>query len=130
LPVTTLVSNQIDDDLAAYDAVNHAVRLAVFFDAKADQFLRVAAVFREFRQALTTFINSSYSASCIKEHLFIPWLYLRGVSTGNFTETLKHLLGADAPGLSPATISRLKQDWEQDYQNWTRRDLRTCLKSF
>ncbi|SCZ86983.1 transposase (fragment) [Nitrosomonas mobilis] len=54
---------------------------------------------------------------------FLPWLYLRGVSTGDFTETLKHLLGTDAPGLSPATISRLKQDWEQDYQNWTRRDL-------
>lgn len=25
--------------------------------------------------------------------------------------------------MSPATISRLKQDWEQDYQNWSRRDL-------
>lgn len=54
---------------------------------------------------------------------FLPWLYLRGVSTGDFTETLKHLLGADAPGLSSATIGRLKQNWEQDYQNWTRRDL-------
>jgi transposase-like protein len=54
---------------------------------------------------------------------FLPWLYLRGVSTGDFTEALKHLLGPDAPGLSPATISRLKQHWEQDYQNWTRRDL-------
>jgi len=54
---------------------------------------------------------------------FLPWLYLRGVSTRDFTETLKHLLGSDAPGLSPATISRLKQDWEQDYRNWTRRDL-------
>jgi len=54
---------------------------------------------------------------------FLPWLYLRGVSTGDFTEALKHLLGPDAPGLSPATISRLKQNWEQDYQNWTRRDL-------
>lgn len=54
---------------------------------------------------------------------FLPWLYLRGVSTGDFTETLKHLLGPDAPGMSSATISRLKQNWEQDYQNWTRRDL-------
>jgi len=42
---------------------------------------------------------------------FLPWLYLRGISTGDFSETLKHLLGADAPGLSAATISRLKQDW-------------------
>ncbi len=54
---------------------------------------------------------------------FLPWLYLRGISTGDFSETLKHLLGPDAPGLSAATISRLKQDWEQDYQNWSRRDL-------
>jgi transposase-like protein len=54
---------------------------------------------------------------------FLPWLYLRGVSTGDFTETLEHLLGPDAPGLSPATISRLKQDWEQDYRDWSRRDL-------
>jgi putative transposase len=54
---------------------------------------------------------------------FLPWLYLRGISTGDFLETLKHLLGPEAPGLSAATISRLKQDWEQDYQDWTRRDL-------
>jgi putative transposase len=54
---------------------------------------------------------------------FLPWLYLRGISTGDFSESLKHLLGPDARGLSAATISRLKQDWEQDYQDWTRRDL-------
>jgi putative transposase len=54
---------------------------------------------------------------------FLPWLYLRGISTGDFSETLKHLLGPEAPGLSAATISRLKQDWEQDYQDWPRRDL-------
>ena len=46
---------------------------------------------------------------------FLPWLYLRGISTGDFSETLKPLLGPDAPGLSAATISRLKQDWEQDW---------------
>jgi transposase-like protein len=54
---------------------------------------------------------------------FLPWLYLRGISTGDFSESLKHLLGPDAPGLSAATISRLKQSWEQHYQEWTRRDL-------
>lgn len=54
---------------------------------------------------------------------FLPWLYLRGISTEDFSETLKHLLGADATGLSAATISRLKQDWEQDYQEWNQRDL-------
>ena len=54
---------------------------------------------------------------------FLPWLYLRGISTGDFSETLKHLLGPDAPGLSSATISRLKQDWEADYKDWNKRDL-------
>jgi len=54
---------------------------------------------------------------------FLPWLYLRGISTGDFSETLKHLLGPDAPGLSAATISRLKQDWEADYKDWDKRDL-------
>ncbi|MGR9046650.1 MAG: IS256 family transposase [Gammaproteobacteria bacterium] len=54
---------------------------------------------------------------------FLPWLYLRGISTGDFSETLKHLLGAEAPGLSAGTISRLKQVWEQQYQDWTRREL-------
>ena len=43
---------------------------------------------------------------------FLPWLYLRGISTGDFSETLQHLLGPQAAGLSAATISRLKQDWE------------------
>jgi len=39
----------------------------------------------------------------------IPWLYLKGISTGDFTESLTALLGKDAPGLSPSTISRLKE---------------------
>jgi hypothetical protein len=41
------------------------------------------------------------------EHL-IPWLYLKGVSTGDFTNALSALVGKDAPGLSATTISRLK----------------------
>ena len=54
---------------------------------------------------------------------FLPWLYLRGISTGDFSETLKHLLGKDAPGLSATTMSRLKQDWEQNHKDWNKRDL-------
>lgn len=44
----------------------------------------------------------------------IPWLYLKGVSTGDFSDALTALVGRDAPGLSPATISRLKAIWQQD----------------
>jgi putative transposase len=54
---------------------------------------------------------------------FLPWLYLRGISTGDFSETLQHLLGTQVTGLSAATISRLKQGWEENYTDWTLRDL-------
>lgn len=53
----------------------------------------------------------------------LPWLYLKGVSTGDFGDALAALLGPDAPGLSASTISRLKQGWEADYAAWNRRDL-------
>jgi putative transposase len=51
----------------------------------------------------------------------IPWLYLKGVSTNGFSEALQALLGPEAPGLSPTSIVRLKQAWEEDYQGWSRR---------
>ena len=53
----------------------------------------------------------------------IPWLYLKGVSTGGFTEALQALFGPDAPGLSATTITRLKAGWETEYQQWSRRSL-------
>jgi transposase-like protein len=53
----------------------------------------------------------------------IPWLYLKGVSTGGFTEALQALLGQDAPGLSPATITRLMSTWRQDFEAWNTRSL-------
>jgi putative transposase len=53
----------------------------------------------------------------------IPWLYLKGVSTGDFSDALGALIGKDAPGLSSATIGRLKTVWEQDLQAWQKRDL-------
>ena len=53
----------------------------------------------------------------------IPWLYLKGVSTGDFSDALTALVGRDAPGLSPATISRLKAIWQQDLDQWQARDL-------
>ncbi len=53
----------------------------------------------------------------------LPWLYLKGVSTGDFQEALAALLGPDAKGLSPGTISRLKDRWRGDHAEWLRRDL-------
>ena len=52
-----------------------------------------------------------------------PWLYLKGLSTGDFGEALQALLGVDAQGLSATTITRLKTVWEQEYHGWSKRAL-------
>lgn len=53
----------------------------------------------------------------------IPWLYLRGISTGDFSQALAALLGPEAPGLSASTVVRLKQVWQQDHEAWSKRSL-------
>ena len=53
----------------------------------------------------------------------IPWLYLRGVSTGDFQEALQALVGAAAKNLSATTINRLMRVWEEEYETWNHRDL-------
>jgi putative transposase len=53
----------------------------------------------------------------------LPWLYLKGVSTGDFQEALQALLGAGAQGLSASTISRCKRIWKQEHEAWNRRNL-------
>jgi putative transposase len=53
----------------------------------------------------------------------LPWLYLKGISTGDFQEALEALLGSDSKGLSASTISRLKSVWEQEQAAWSRRSL-------
>jgi putative transposase len=53
----------------------------------------------------------------------LPWLYLKGVSTGQFEEALAALLGTDAPGLSAATVRRLTEAWQEEHERWQGRDL-------
>ena len=53
----------------------------------------------------------------------LPWLYLKGISTGDFCEALAALLGPVAPGLSASTIARLKEVWQGELEHWQRRDL-------
>jgi transposase-like protein len=53
----------------------------------------------------------------------LPWLYLKGVSTGDYQDALAALLGDQAKGLSANTISRLKQHWIDDHRRWCQRDL-------
>lgn len=48
----------------------------------------------------------------------LPWLYLKGVSSGEMEAALEVLVGPEAKGLSASTVSRLKQSWAQEYQEW------------
>lgn len=53
----------------------------------------------------------------------IPVLYLKGISTGDFTEALEALLGKEVIGFSPEQIVRLKDVWKSEYEDWKKRDL-------
>ena len=53
----------------------------------------------------------------------LPVLYLRGLSTGDFEEALSALLGAEAAGFSPSTITRLTSTWQEERESWQRRPL-------
>ena len=55
----------------------------------------------------------------------IPWLYLKGISTGQMQAALEVLVGPDAKGLSPAVVSRLKKVWLDEYLAWGRERLDT-----
>jgi len=55
----------------------------------------------------------------------LPVLYLKGISTGDFSEALGALLGKESPGVSATTISRLKSKWADELKAWQKRDLST-----
>ena len=67
---------------------------------------------------LPPFMRRSPSISSL-----LPALYLKGISTGDFGEALAAILGKDAHGVSANTIVRLKQTWEGEYKDWSKRDL-------
>lgn len=53
----------------------------------------------------------------------IPWLYLKGISTGEMQTALEALVGPEAKGLSASTVARLKQTWREEYEAWRQRRL-------
>jgi transposase-like protein len=53
----------------------------------------------------------------------LPVLYLKGISTGDFSEALSALLGKECSGVSAATIGRLKSVWADELEAWQKRDL-------
>ncbi len=52
----------------------------------------------------------------------VPWLYLKGISTGEMSDALVHL-GFDGTGLSPTTVTRMTEAWQGEYEDWSKRDL-------
>jgi transposase-like protein len=75
------------------------------------------------RQRFRSRILPPYMRRSPKVAEVLPILYLRGLSTGDFREALPVLLGEDAAGLSPTTITRLTAEWEQDYTAFRQREL-------
>lgn len=53
----------------------------------------------------------------------LPWLYLKGISTGEMGSALKVLLGSEATGFSATTVARLKAEWASEYADWRKSDL-------
>jgi transposase-like protein len=51
----------------------------------------------------------------------LPWLYLKGISTGEMQTALEALVGFEAKGLSASTVARLKQTWREEYEIWRQR---------
>ena len=52
----------------------------------------------------------------------VPWLYLKGISTGEMPDALVHL-GFDGSGLSATSVTRMLAVWHGEYSDWSRRDL-------
>ena len=52
----------------------------------------------------------------------VPWLYLKGISTGEMSDALVHL-GFDGSGLSPTSVARMLEIWQHEYGDWSKRDL-------
>lgn len=78
------------------------------------------------RERFTSRILPPYMRRSPQVAEVLPLLYLRGLSTGDFREALPALLGEDAAGLSPTTISRLTAAWDEEYEAFRRRDLSGC----
>jgi putative transposase len=75
------------------------------------------------REKFTSAILPPYVRQAPSVSNVLPWLYLKGVSSGQMGEALAALLGPSASGLSANVIMRLKQQWMDEYQAWSSRSL-------
>jgi putative transposase len=78
----------------------------------------------EEREVFTSKILPPYLRKTKSIEELLPWLYLKGISTGGFHEALQALLGPECPGLSASTITRLLHEWQAEYHEWSKRSLK------
>ena len=74
------------------------------------------------REKFTSKILPPYLRKTKSMEELIPWLYLKGISTGDFTEALQALIGPDCPGFSGSTITQLVSQWQDEHARWSERD--------
>ncbi len=75
------------------------------------------------RETFTSKILPPYLRRTKAIEELIPWLYLKGISTGGFPEALQSLLGQDGAGLSATTVTRLIRTWQDEHAAWSQRSL-------
>jgi transposase-like protein len=77
----------------------------------------------EEREAFSSKILPPYLRKTRSIEELLPWLYLKGISTGDFNEALQALVGPECPGLSASTVTRLLEQWQDEYKEWSKRSL-------
>src|SRR4051794_31936301 len=75
------------------------------------------------RESFTSAILPPYLRKTRSLEGLLPWLYLKGISTGDFSEALQAILGPDAPGLSATTVTRLEAAWDDEFAARNKRSL-------
>jgi len=75
------------------------------------------------RERFTSKILPPYLRKTKSIEELLPWLYLKGISTGDFSEALASLLGPGCPGLSATTVTRLTKIWQEEHAEWSTRSL-------
>ena len=79
-------------------------------------------------QRFSSMILPKYLRRMPSVNNLIPFLYLKGISTNDFSQALTAILGEGVKGLSPTNIVRLKKYWEREYLSWSKRDLSEGVK--
>ena len=77
---------------------------------------------RESQEVFKSQALRSYQRQSEKVKALIPELYLHGLATGDFELALRGFLGEGA-SLSAASVTRLKEKWESEYESWRKRSL-------